>query len=625
MITRHQSEKAKGNPASQSCRAVSGQTAEDSFAPHSISFSQRSIGNIATLRLSDYPGPVQPKLRQAPSNDPYETEADRMAQHAVTGRGAKPKLSAVQPEIQRRSAADTASATLAPTEISQPTTAEPAESTTEDTAAMPGLIVDDREPEPAAGQMRRSEFLAQLRVAVCNSAEAALAGTIWSAAGCPWIDHWFGYYSNRDSHSIERAIRRYTPEAKGAATAADYIPLISARVQRAIAAWSSTGKVSGVPDDLAQIASRAGSGMPESPAAKTGSRPSLGADSQVAGGGSVLLKSRSSENRQPQDSHNVQTRLGSGQPLDSGVKSRFERAFGQDFSKVRVHTDAGAAKYSDQFDARAFTIGEHVAFGSGEYRPGTLIGDALIAHELAHVVQQGSRPADGVALQAETPAGDALEEDADRSAVGAVAQLWGSAIGRGTDGARGAWPRLRSTLKLQRCSKSKAPPGTCPTDVVIGRVIPMEFNEANVRQGWRTGFGAVAEMQVSHPSDYDFDGTPVHENLSARSSTCTNMPNCSNISGGGGSAGSTWSVGDPSSGYGISLPGKQNIFYDWHMVGLTYSYLHREGLQSCEENCSQYFDCGGTRIGSRTFTIRRNYRRQSIAGHDVSVITLTKT
>lgn len=625
MIKHHQSEETRGDPASQSHRAGSGQTAEESPAPHTISFSQRSLGNIATLRLSDYTGVVQPKLRQAPSGDPYEQEADRMAQHAVTGRGARPPLSAVQPGIQRRSASDTASPTIAPTEISQPTPAAPAESTTAATAPVPGLIVDDRGPEPAAGQMRRSDFLAQLRQAVCSSAEAALAGTLWSAAGCPWIDHWFGYYSNRDSLSIERAIRRYTPEAKGATAAADYIPLISARVHRAITAWSATGKVSDVPDDLAQIASRAGAGRPESAAAKTGSTPSMGADSRVAGGSGVLLKSRSSENRQPRDPDNVQARLGSGQPLDSGVKSRFEGAFGQDFSRVRVHTDAGAAKFSDQFDARAFTIGEHVAFAGGEYRPGTLIGDALIAHELAHVVQQGDSPADGVAPKAETPDGTALEDDADRSAVSAVLQLWGKAIGRETKAAQGAWPRLRSRLKLQRCSKSKPPPGTCPTNVAIGRVIPMEFNEANVRQGWRTGFGAVAEMQVSHPSDYDFDGTPVHENLSAGASTCTNMPNCSNISGGGGSAGSTWSVGDPSSGFGASLPGKQNTFYDWHMTRLTHSYLHREELQSCEESCDQYFDCGGTRIGSRTFTIRRNYRRQSIAGHDVSVITLTKT
>ena len=54
-------------------------------------------------------------------------------------------------------------------------------------------------------------------------------------------------------------------------------------------------------------------------------------------------------------------------------------AFGHDFSSVRVHTDSSDAALSDQLNARAFTIGSDIAFGSGEYQPGTMIGDALIA------------------------------------------------------------------------------------------------------------------------------------------------------------------------------------------------------------------------------------------------------
>ena len=77
-------------------------------------------------------------------------------------------------------------------------------------------------------------------------------------------------------------------------------------------------------------------------------------------------------------------------------------AFGYDFSGVRVHTDAKAGELSSQLNARAFTIGSDVAFAGGEYQPGTLIGDALIAHELAHVVQQGGG----------TPAGGAQRKDA---------------------------------------------------------------------------------------------------------------------------------------------------------------------------------------------------------------------
>jgi hypothetical protein len=76
-------------------------------------------------------------------------------------------------------------------------------------------------------------------------------------------------------------------------------------------------------------------------------------------------------------------------------------AFGADFSGVRVHTDATAQGLSDTLNAHAFTIGTDIAFAPGEYQPGTVVGDALIAHELAHVVQQGAH---GPAVQLEDSA-----------------------------------------------------------------------------------------------------------------------------------------------------------------------------------------------------------------------------
>src|SRR6185436_9100313 len=126
-------------------------------------------------------------------------------------------------------------------------------------------------------------------------------------------------------------------------------------------------------------------------------------------------------------------------------------ALGQDFSRVRIHTDANAATLANEMDARAFTVGQHIAFGTGEYRPGTPIGDALIAHELAHVVQQTGG---GVAalLHKGSDRG-ALEADADRSAVGAVVSLWARAKGVIANIAESALPRLRSGLGLQRCCK----------------------------------------------------------------------------------------------------------------------------------------------------------------------------
>ena len=77
-----------------------------------------------------------------------------------------------------------------------------------------------------------------------------------------------------------------------------------------------------------------------------------------------------------------------GRPLESDVRSRMERGFGQSFRDVRVHADGSAAQLSDVIDARAFTHGRDIYFGSGEYAPGTQAGDRLLAHELAHTLQQ---------------------------------------------------------------------------------------------------------------------------------------------------------------------------------------------------------------------------------------------
>jgi hypothetical protein len=85
----------------------------------------------------------------------------------------------------------------------------------------------------------------------------------------------------------------------------------------------------------------------------------------------------------------VQSLLRSGgQPLDPAARSLMERRLGHNFGNVRVHADAAAADANRVLAARAFTSGRHIAFNAGEYRPGTAVGRALIAHELAHVLQQ---------------------------------------------------------------------------------------------------------------------------------------------------------------------------------------------------------------------------------------------
>jgi hypothetical protein len=79
---------------------------------------------------------------------------------------------------------------------------------------------------------------------------------------------------------------------------------------------------------------------------------------------------------------------GGGQSLPDSVRNFFEPRFGYDFSGVCVHSDAKALELAHGVNARAFTIGRDVVFGAGQYKPESAEGKSLLAHELAHVVQQ---------------------------------------------------------------------------------------------------------------------------------------------------------------------------------------------------------------------------------------------
>jgi len=100
----------------------------------------------------------------------------------------------------------------------------------------------------------------------------------------------------------------------------------------------------------------------------------------------------------------VQAVLGSsGRPLEAAVRSGFEAKFGQDFSRVRIHEDRAAADSARDVGALAYTVGPHVALAGGQYRPGSREGQRLLAHELAHVVQQTSTGERIVARQTPSP------------------------------------------------------------------------------------------------------------------------------------------------------------------------------------------------------------------------------
>lgn len=83
----------------------------------------------------------------------------------------------------------------------------------------------------------------------------------------------------------------------------------------------------------------------------------------------------------------------SGQPLDAVTRAFFEPRFGHDFGRVRVHSSAAADASARSVNAHAYTVGHNIAFGAGRLAPATHEGRRLIAHELAHVVQQAGADA----------------------------------------------------------------------------------------------------------------------------------------------------------------------------------------------------------------------------------------
>ena len=83
---------------------------------------------------------------------------------------------------------------------------------------------------------------------------------------------------------------------------------------------------------------------------------------------------------------------GGGEPLPESVRAFFEPRFDYDLSQVRVHTDDKAGKSARAVNAAAFTVGRDIVFGAGAYAPGTTRGRRLLAHELAHTIQQARDP-----------------------------------------------------------------------------------------------------------------------------------------------------------------------------------------------------------------------------------------
>jgi len=149
---------------------------------------------------------------------------------------------------------------------------------------------------------------------------------------------------------------------------------------------------------------------------------------------------------------------GPARPLQPELRGALGARAGRDFGHVRVHADDTAAASAAQLGADAYTVGSSVVFGAGRYAPGTPAGWRLIAHELAHVAQQGGHGG---------PLPDALPVDP--SAAAEASARVAADVGARADG-RGALagPAIqRQTADRPKPKETKPPPvvqKTAPKD-----------------------------------------------------------------------------------------------------------------------------------------------------------------
>lgn len=315
-----------------------------------------------------------------------------------------------------------------------------------------GTVIDDQSPL-GPEQMHRTAFIDALSAEIERVADEELGKVGQSARDCPYLDHWLRYYRNREAWQIERAIQHYAhPERTD-------LPGLSqavlARVRTAVHAWiRSGGRDVQAPEGLAWNGMN--DGVP--PAAVPGEAIRR---KSIDGTGSRTPPAN--------DPAAVRAQLPIGQPLESGVRTEMERGFGRTLGHVRLHTGSHAARLAGTFSARAFTVGSDIAFGAGQYRPDSLTGKALLAHELAHVVQQAGADSPSIPAPAPIePAGSASERQADAAAAHVVQSLLSPRRAGGNPAVTIPFPLAPTRLRLQRCGDSSspqpAPPPPSPQD-----------------------------------------------------------------------------------------------------------------------------------------------------------------
>jgi hypothetical protein len=222
------------------------------------------------------------------------------------------------------------------------------------------------------------------------------------------------------------------------------------------------------------------------------------------------------------------------------LRSLFEAKLGRDFSDVRIHRDASAANAARSLGAQAFTVGRDVVFGEGRYAPGSSSGSRLLAHELAHVVQQESSPGAPRLQRKEDP--DHAEEVARSRANAATPEIdvvsLANVIGpeglidyarklHSSGGGKATSPRERATILLKIYRKLEQMARTAERrDGVLMRPRTGSFELLP----WQPGAKQVSEIDPFRPANvqhwigqvgFDPPAAEPHEEEAPRSSSRT--------------------------------------------------------------------------------------------------------
>ena len=352
------------------------------------------------------------------------------------------------PTVESNEAPGTIETPTAPTSGS-PAAPVPATQVPGQPASAARFIVDDT-AVPTLTQMKRTEFLSRLKQEVRKAVNESLTGTPFSADISPFIETAFAPHINSNPTQLEELIQRYAPAAGNARNAEEVIHFMKQKFAAASLDYVRRGgNTSGVMQMFGNLRGDVVSGI-----------RNLG-----QGIGNIFFSALPGGANAPASPLSVMQSLGKGNTIPGHTKASMESAFGSNFSDVEVHTDTTASNLSKAMNARAFTVGNHIAFGPGQFQPGTIPGDALMAHELAHVNQQ--KNTDASVNHAES----ALEEDADLSARDVLVKKYTNKDVGSTGKGRKTG---KSGLRISRCNNPTPTPTPSPPPTPVTPSIPAD-------------------------------------------------------------------------------------------------------------------------------------------------------